>query len=185
MKHKAMIKMAMLAAVMLSVNIANAALITGDMGITGSYSTSGGTGQANDTLLTLGSGTPGLPTSTGGNGDMGAFVTWGVTVGTVGDGNISLSSFTSVTDLYTIGGWQLDLATMAITDQTASLLTLEGTGLLSGNGFDATDVNWTFSANDIGSSYSMTITAVPVPAAVWLFGSGLLGLVGVARRKNS
>ena len=24
---------------------------------------------------------------------------------------------------------------------------------------------------------------VPVPAAVWLFGSGLLGLVGVARRK--
>ena len=34
---------------------------------------------------------------------------------------------------------------------------------------------------------SMTVTAitttVPVPAAVWLFGSGLLGLVGVARRK--
>ena len=26
--------------------------------------------------------------------------------------------------------------------------------------------------------------AVPVPAAVWLFGSGLLGLVGVARRKT-
>ena len=30
-----------------------------------------------------------------------------------------------------------------------------------------------------------TVTAVPGPAAVWLFGSGLLGLVGVARRKNS
>ena len=28
------------------------------------------------------------------------------------------------------------------------------------------------------------IAAVPVPAAVWLFGSGLLGLVGVARRKK-
>ncbi|HSH28376.1 MAG TPA: VPLPA-CTERM sorting domain-containing protein [Thiohalobacter sp.] len=27
--------------------------------------------------------------------------------------------------------------------------------------------------------------AVPVPAAVWLFGSGLLGLVGVARRRDS
>lgn len=29
------------------------------------------------------------------------------------------------------------------------------------------------------------VSAVPVPAAVWLFGSGLLGLVGVARRKNA
>lgn len=28
-----------------------------------------------------------------------------------------------------------------------------------------------------------TISPVPVPAAVWLFGSGLLGLVGIARRK--
>jgi len=30
---------------------------------------------------------------------------------------------------------------------------------------------------------SLSISAVPVPAAVWLFGSGLLGLVAVARRK--
>ena len=29
------------------------------------------------------------------------------------------------------------------------------------------------------------LTAVPVPAAVWLFGSGLLGLVGIARRKKA
>ena len=27
------------------------------------------------------------------------------------------------------------------------------------------------------------VSSVPVPAAVWLFGSGLLGLIGVARRK--
>jgi hypothetical protein len=28
-------------------------------------------------------------------------------------------------------------------------------------------------------------TVIPVPPAVWLFGSGLIGLVGIARRKNS
>jgi hypothetical protein len=27
--------------------------------------------------------------------------------------------------------------------------------------------------------------AVPVPAAVWLFGSGLLGLIGIARKKTA
>jgi len=30
-----------------------------------------------------------------------------------------------------------------------------------------------------------SVAAVPVPAAVWLFGSGLLGLVGLARRKTA
>ena len=32
-------------------------------------------------------------------------------------------------------------------------------------------------------SIKADVSAVPVPAAVWLFGSGLLGLIGVARRK--
>ena len=32
---------------------------------------------------------------------------------------------------------------------------------------------------------SAAISSVPVPAAVWLFGSGLLGLTGIARRKKA
>lgn len=32
---------------------------------------------------------------------------------------------------------------------------------------------------------NLTVGAVPIPAAVWLFGSGLLGLIGVASRKNA
>lgn len=40
------------------------------------------------------------------------------------------------------------------------------------------------------SAYSLDniqldLNSVPVPAAVWLFGSGLIGLVGVARRKKA
>ncbi|WP_338040198.1 PEP-CTERM sorting domain-containing protein [Methylocucumis oryzae] len=31
---------------------------------------------------------------------------------------------------------------------------------------------------------SKTPSAVPVPAAVWLFGSGLLGLISSAKRKS-
>lgn len=64
-----------------------------------------------------------------------------------------------------------------------------------------TDAVWTF---DMGSSnsgdqgyynkaniafgwavHSGDVSAVPVPAAVWLFGSGLIGLTGIARRKRA
>lgn len=31
----------------------------------------------------------------------------------------------------------------------------------------------------------VSISAVPIPSAVWLFGSGLIGLVGIARRKKA
>jgi len=34
-------------------------------------------------------------------------------------------------------------------------------------------------------SLTGTVSAVPVPAAVWLFGSGLIGLAGVARRRKA
>jgi hypothetical protein len=39
---------------------------------------------------------------------------------------------------------------------------------------------------DIGSGLSMTVTnVVPVPPALWLFGSGLIGLIAISRRKKS
>jgi hypothetical protein len=42
--------------------------------------------------------------------------------------------------------------------------------------------SWNLSAN--GALTYGAVSAVPVPAAVWLFGSGLMGLVGVARRRK-
>lgn len=33
--------------------------------------------------------------------------------------------------------------------------------------------------------WEFNVTAVPVPAAAWLFGTGLLGLIGLARRKGN
>jgi hypothetical protein len=44
-------------------------------------------------------------------------------------------------------------------------------------------LNWSL-ASDGTLSYGAA-SAVPVPAAVWLFGSGLVGLVGVARRRKA
>ena len=46
-----------------------------------------------------------------------------------------------------------------------------------GLGKDFSFYGWAVRAGDV--------SAVPVPAAVWLFGSGLIGLLGLARRKKA
>lgn len=63
----------------------------------------------------------------------------------------------------------------------------EGTGSIS-----MTDSlkygGFVFAGNPVAVSYnnaSVDISAVPVPAAVWLFGSGLVGLAGIARRRSA
>ena len=38
--------------------------------------------------------------------------------------------------------------------------------------------------NDISGLDNIQLSSVPIPAAVWLFGSGLIGLIGFARRKS-
>ncbi len=39
--------------------------------------------------------------------------------------------------------------------------------------------------NPVYVSSTVEVSAVPVPAAVWLFGSGLIGLLGFAKRKQT
>ena len=46
-------------------------------------------------------------------------------------------------------------------------------------------ISWTDSLNGAGFGAEAVFSPVPIPAAVWLFGSGLLGLVGMARRKKA
>ena len=71
------------------------------------------------------------------------------------------------------GSWDINVA-----DKTVNFyLDLTGTGLL---GSDIA-VRWGMTcANDVIEG---SVPAVPVPAAVWLFGTGLIGLIAVARRK--
>jgi len=43
----------------------------------------------------------------------------------------------------------------------------------------------TFGFSYNGGGLVFAPSSVPIPAALWLFGSGLLGLIGLARRKKA
>lgn len=64
-------------------------------------------------------------------------------------------------------GLPIDFVTGVLTAGTVYNLTIVG---------DATGL--------AGGDYTGSITAVPVPAAAWLFGSALIGLAGMSRRRN-
>jgi len=83
--------------------------------------------------------------------------------------------FAGSTDLY---GQGPDTAGVGL-GQTVNLYALTGNGTLNQAQSYLLSTNLTLSA---GGTLT-TASAVPLPAAVWLFGSGLLGLIGVGRRR--
>lgn len=157
----------------------NAALINGSFGVTGGLSvvTNSDLGSVTNITLTSVYG-PLADNATGDTSDVTS-----ASKNLVAGSMASLDAFISVSNFLNIEGWSLELTSLGITDRSSSKLLLEGTGILTGGvGFDPTAARWTFSTTST-TGYSMSVATVPVPAAVWLFGSGLLGLVGVARRK--
>ncbi len=76
------------------------------------------------------------------------------------------------------------------TDNNVDLYGVVGTQVLSidvatGAGSFLIDYSGQGLSTAAGSSFIGEASVVPVPAAVWLFGSGLLGLIGIAKRKKA
>ncbi|MBI5461428.1 MAG: PEP-CTERM sorting domain-containing protein [Gammaproteobacteria bacterium] len=89
------------------------------------------------------------------------------------------------------GRYDIQLKYKGLSHENALSFRVLGTSLDDFDDFFAAHVHG-FGMNSNGkknrSAYfggSSTITAVPVPTALWLFGSGLLGMVGIARRKQT
>jgi hypothetical protein len=83
----------------------------------------------------------------------------------------------------------MSLSGMAVTTATELLGSVDAPGSFT---FDATPGNYFVSFfGEAGAStsygmYGIEIShQVPEPAAVWLFGSGLIGLIGISRRKKA
>jgi hypothetical protein len=74
-------------------------------------------------------------------------------------------------------GMTWDGGTSYVSDSNFTLVNAPDDYLIRFDGQDVTG------AEIVGRTLAIDVAPIPVPAAAWLFGSGLLGLVGVARRR--
>ena len=95
-------------------------------------------------------------------------------------GNIQLDR-----NLANFGKFSID-ASNAYFGEASSIITLALAGM--GNGFDQNALGFLLAVSPQvvgGTDYQDYIIKTPIPAAVWLLGSALLGLVGIRRRMTS
>jgi len=90
--------------------------------------------------------------------------------------------------LWSVGGFSYDLLTSTVVTQNAGTLLITGTGIVSGNGFDPTSMDWSFTTQSAGgqtrTNFSFSANGVAVPdggTTVMLLGVAL-GVLGMARR---
>ncbi len=103
------------------------------------------------------------------------------------DGGLALSATFSNLVIASLGGgavvWSADLTYTggSLTGSLTAGLVEGGFGGINGFSMGQSLLGATFSGTG-GVAKLSPVGTVPVPAAVWLFGSGLLGLAGIARR---
>ena len=114
------------------------------------------------------------------------------TIAALGDGTVSFDwSYVSVdfNPDFDPFGYLLNGTFIQVTDDGGSLSQsgFVSFAVLTGQvfGFRQLSTDSDFGAATTTVSDFSAPSAIPVPAAVWLFGSGLIGLVGIARRKKT
>lgn len=90
----------------------------------------------------------------------------------------------------TIAAWDLSNCTQANTPANAVCTTL-GANVAGSLVASAAPVGvaglqqWTMTSAALSGTWDVQVEEVPVPAAVWMFGSAMLGLLGIAKRQRS
>lgn len=150
---------------------------TGDYQLSADFGSSGNAPQVN--ARGLWAITSNTKIDTNGNGDLPAGFNFRkgnlFDTGTLtGQTNSSAWSISETVDLSSVTGWGTDTSVTATLENHISAWTFDSGEL----------ANIAKKFGGVTIDVTTAPTVVPVPAAVWLFGSGLIGLVAIARRRE-
>lgn len=87
---------------------------------------------------------------------------------------------------FVISGYNPTSADGNITGSTLSTIpeiSYENGSIGFGAGFP--DIHFSSPGGRFGPNFTVSVNAVPIPAAIWLFGTALLGLVGFGKRRKA
>lgn len=175
-------------------SIASALPITGEIGMGGNFSAVDG--QWNATTTDLATGIDFDPNLFIVNSATGSFSGIGV-IGSIkdfqfgaglgiDDGFGGITGVSSITEFWSIDGFAFELTSVVqLVTGSSTFLDLEGSGIITGNGFDATMGTWSFTGENDGSTFTWSAGSsadVPAPAMLALMGIGLMGFAASRRR---
>ena len=96
--------------------------------------------------------------------------------------DLDYNAFVPLDPFWVTDDFSFAISSLTIIFEDADNLSLEGSGMLTSTivGLDPTVATWSFTGGVL--NWSMGTSAVPVPAAVWLFGTAMVGFLGLRRK---